>query len=162
MDNDDDDIWTPEQEVEDIFQRVTQQTLSGIWLWTRNRDGEEAPSPEMMEALIQRICDAITPEAVEDFRLMRQAEDQRRIEQQTVKETAVVRKPNDIGATWHRPLTEHTVVCGKPIPENAATGDIGDPDVHRTFLCRACLRAGDNLHSLRVRRQMKESRLRRG
>lgn len=160
MTQDDDDNWTPEKIIEDYYQRVTQNVLSTIWLWTRIHD--DSIDEAMSEALVRRICDAITPEAVEEFRRQRDAEEAAQVEERLRKDVAVVRKPDDIGATWHRPLTERSVVCGKPIPENAATGNIGDPDVHRTFLCRACLNAGDNLSYLRRRRQEKEARKERG
>jgi hypothetical protein len=161
MDNDEDDDTLTDDEIaqyeEDTFKRVVEQIYSTIWIYTRRDDDLFDP-----EAMRKRIIEAVNQEGIEEF--MRQREDDQRAleEERSRKDTAVVRKPNDIGATWHRPLTDQSVVCGKPIPTDAVHGNIGDPDVYRTFLCRACLRAGDNLSHMRMNRKSKENRLRRG
>ena len=155
--DDDDDLMTPEeiaQYEQETFERVVENIYSTIWIYTRNDDDDGLD----VDSMRKRIIEAITVAGAEKFFEQREADAAAVEAERTRKDTAVVRKPNDIGATWHRVLTEQSTVCGKPIPENAATGNIGDADVYRTFLCGACMKAGDNLFHARRQRREKETR----
>lgn len=111
-----------------------------------------------IERLQRRIIDAITYDGlVEHHHTLAEAKaaaeaDKRR------EDKDVVRKRGDVGATWHRPLTAKTTACGKPIPDDPETGQVGDEHVIRSFLCGSCLRMPKNLVAMRKKREHYEKR----
>lgn len=150
--DDDDDEMTPEQVAADLIERVTTQMFSTVWLWTR----DAVPGDVPVDEIVGRISEVFTVERYWAWRAAYDAERAAKDEERTRHDKDVVRKRGDLGATWHRKLTERSTACGKPIPDDPETGRIGDEHVIRSFLCGSCLRLPKNLYSMRVKRQRYE------